>query len=156
MDHGDGAGHAAGTVGVVDIVVARRGDKLLIRVERELTLEVRARLADGRGKAARFALLAAVLIFCFAQDAKTEANAASAKALAWIGQRSYEMYLFHLIVLGLIKVFYMPKQTLPTEKLILLPIFLIATFILSWAIEKYYSVPLNLKIRTRLIKYERR
>ena len=62
MDHGDGAGHAAGTVGIVDIVVARRGDKLLIRVERELTLEVRARLADGRGKAARFALLAAVHI----------------------------------------------------------------------------------------------
>lgn len=62
MDHGDGAGHAAGTVGVVDIVVARRGDKLLIRVERELTLEVRARLADGRGKAARLALLAAVHI----------------------------------------------------------------------------------------------
>ncbi len=47
-------------------------------------------------------------------------------------------------------------KALPTEKLILLPVFLIATFILSWAIEKYYSVPLNLKIRTILIKSERK
>ena len=39
MDHGDGAGHAAGTV---DIVVACRGDKLLIRVERELTVIIYA------------------------------------------------------------------------------------------------------------------
>ena len=103
-----------------------------------------------------FALLSAVLIFYFAQNPQVAAQSKMSKALVWIGQRSYEMYLFHLIVLGLIKVFYFPKQTLPTEKLILLPIFLIATFILSWAIEKYYSVPLNLKIRTILIKSERK
>lgn len=42
VDHGDGAGHAAGTVGIVNIVVARRGDKLLIRVERELTVIIYA------------------------------------------------------------------------------------------------------------------
>ena len=103
-----------------------------------------------------FAVLTALLIFCFAQNPQAAAQSKMSKALVWIGQRSYEMYLFHLIVLGLIKFFYLPKQTLPTEKLILLPIFLIATFILSWAIEKYYSAPLNLKIRTRLIKSERR
>ena len=103
-----------------------------------------------------FAVLTALLIFCFAQKPQATAPSKMSKALVWIGQRSYEMYLFHLIVLGLIKVVYFPKQTLPTEKLILLPIFLIATFILSWTIEKYYSVPLNLKIRTTLIKSERR
>ena len=103
-----------------------------------------------------FALLSAVLIFCFAQNPQAAAQSKMSKAMLWIGQRSYEMYLFHLIVLGLMKVFYFPKQTLPTEKLILLPLFFIATFILSWAIEKYYSAPLNLKIRTRLIKSERR
>jgi len=42
VDHDNGAGHAAGTVGIVDIVVARRGDKLLIRVERELTVIIYA------------------------------------------------------------------------------------------------------------------
>ncbi|OTG65639.1 acyltransferase [Acinetobacter sp. ANC 4470] len=103
-----------------------------------------------------FALLSAVLIFCFAQNPQAEAQSKMSKVLVWIGQRSYEMYLFHLIVLGLLKVFYFPKETLPTEKLILFPVFFIATFILSWAIEKYYSAPLSLKIRTTLIKSERR
>ena len=73
------------------------------------------------------------------------------KILVWIGKRSYEMYLFHLIILGLMKVVYFPKETLPIEKLMLLPIYFLAVFILSWTIEKYYSTPLNLKLRKRLI-----
>jgi peptidoglycan/LPS O-acetylase OafA/YrhL len=99
-----------------------------------------------------FALLSAILIFCFAQHPQTESSTSIAKSMEWIGQRSYEMYLFHLIILAMFKVFYFPKETLPTEKLMLLPIYFIGVFILSWAIEKYYSVPLNLKIRRWLIK----
>ena len=94
-----------------------------------------------------FALLTALLIFCFAQNPKGEPFSYAARGLVWIGQRSYEMYLFHLIVLGLMKVVYFPKETLAAEKLILLPVYFIAVFILSWAIEKYYSTPLNIKIR---------
>jgi len=60
--------------------------------------------------------------------------------------------LFHLIILGLFKVFYFPKETLAVEKLMLLPIYFIAVFVLSWAIEKYYSTPMNAKIRNWLIK----
>ena len=72
--------------------------------------------------------------------------------MVWIGQRSYEMYLFHLIVLGLMEVVYFPKDTVAAEKLMLLPVYFIAVFILSWAIEKYYSTPLNLKIRQSWIR----
>ena len=71
--------------------------------------------------------------------------------MGWIGQRSYEMYLFHLIILGLFKVVYLPKETLAFEKLMLLPIYFILVFILSWVIEKYYSKPLNRKIRKKWI-----
>lgn len=99
-----------------------------------------------------FAMLAATLILCFSQSPQSQPTTAVAKGMVWIGQRSYEIYLFHLVVLGLIKVMYFPKTTVPAEKLMLLPIFLIATFILSWAIEKYYSTPLNRKIRDHLIK----
>lgn len=99
-----------------------------------------------------FAMLTAVLIFCFAQEPKTQAQSFGSRALVWIGQRSYEMYLFHLIILGLMKVVYFPKETLPTEKLMLLPIYFIAVFLLSWAIEKYYSTPLNRMIRNKWIK----
>lgn len=99
-----------------------------------------------------FALLSAMLIFYFAQNPHTESRSILSKGVAWIGQRSYEMYLFHLIILGLFKVFYFPKETLASEKLMLLPIYFIAVFVLSWAIEKYYSTPMNAKIRNWLIK----
>ena len=99
-----------------------------------------------------FALLTALLLFCFVQDPKVEPVSYAARSLVWIGQRSYEMYLFHLIVLGLMKVVYSPKETLAAEKLMLLPVYFIAVFMMSWAIEKYYSTPLNLKIRQAWIR----
>ena len=99
-----------------------------------------------------FALLTALLIFCFIHDPKVKPTSSTARSLVWIGQRSYEMYLFHLIVLGLMKGVYFPKETVAAEKLMLLPVYFIAVFILSWAIEKYYSTPLNLKIRQSWIR----
>lgn len=96
-----------------------------------------------------FALLSAVVIFALAQQPVSDAPGAIQAAWAWLGQRSYELYLFHLIVLGLIKVFYFPKTTVPAEKLLLLPLFFIASIMLSWMIEKYYSSPLNRWIRQR-------
>ncbi|MDV2470523.1 acyltransferase [Acinetobacter chinensis] len=101
-----------------------------------------------------FALLSAVLMFCFAQNPQAQAQSIFAKIMVWIGQRSYEMYLFHLIILGLFKVCYFPKETLPAEKLMLLPVYFILVFILSWAIEKYYSTPLNRSLRKGLIQSE--
>ena len=94
-----------------------------------------------------FAVLTALLMFCFVQQVPAQPVSLRAKSLVWIGQRSYEMYLFHLIILGLMKVVYFPKATLAAEKLMLLPIYFIAVFLLSWGIEKYYSTPLNLAIR---------
>ena len=100
-----------------------------------------------------FAFLTAILLFCFSQKNKSvQPKFVLSKFLVWMGQRSYEMYLFHLIVLGVIKVFYLPKQTLPIEKIILLPVYFVAVFILSWLIEKYYSTPLNHKIRYLCLK----
>ena len=99
-----------------------------------------------------FALLTALLIFCFIHDPKVKPTSSTARSLVWIGQRSYEMYMFHLIILGLMRVVYFPKDTLAAEKLMLLPVYFIAVFILSWAIEKYYSTPLNLKIRQSWIR----
>lgn len=102
-----------------------------------------------------FALFTAFLIFLFDQNPLQTVHSGVAKIFIWIGQRSYEMYLFHLIILGLFKVFYLPKETLASEKIILLPVFLMATFMLSWLIEKYYSSPLNLKIRDSFIKKDK-
>lgn len=99
-----------------------------------------------------FAMLTAILMYCFAQNPQAESRSIVSNAMVWMGQRSYEMYLFHLIILGLFKVFYLPKETLPIEKLMLLPIYFILVFMLSWAIEKYYSTPLNRVIRQKFIR----
>ncbi|MCU4414829.1 acyltransferase [Acinetobacter sp. WU_MDCI_Axc73] len=98
-----------------------------------------------------FALFSAGLIFCFVQQSQVHHLSILSKMMVWIGQRSYEMYLFHLIVLGLMKVVYFPKTTLPDQKIMLLLIFFIGTFVLSALIEKYYSTPLNRKIRQKWI-----
>lgn len=98
-----------------------------------------------------FAILSAILIFCVVQQPKQDGSSYFSKSLIWIGKRSYEIYLFHLIILGLIKVIYFPKATLPFEKIMLLPIYFLCTFILAWAIEKYYSSPLNQKIRQKFL-----
>lgn len=99
-----------------------------------------------------FAGLTSVLVFCFSQQPQlAKPKVGLNKFLVWMGQRSYEMYLFHLIILGVIKVFYLPKQTTVDEKIALLFIYFIGVFTLSWLIEKYYSTPLNNKIRERYL-----
>ncbi|WP_130802269.1 acyltransferase family protein [Acinetobacter ihumii] len=98
-----------------------------------------------------FALFSAGLIFCFVQQSQAHHLSILSKMMIWVGRRSYEMYLFHLIVLGLIKVIYFPKTTFADQKMMLLVIFFFGTFVLSWLIEKYYSAPLNHIIRQKWI-----
>lgn len=98
-----------------------------------------------------FACLTATLILSFKANAlKEKVNQVQVfwkSTLAWLGKRSYELYLFHLIILGLIKVFFIPAQTSSGMKLILLIVFFIASCLLVTLIEKYYAAPLNRKIR---------
>ncbi|WOE33233.1 MULTISPECIES: acyltransferase [unclassified Acinetobacter] len=68
------------------------------------------------------------------------------------GRNSYEIYLFHLIILGFIKILYVPSETFGNIKVLLLIIYFTLTFILGYFIEKYFSNPLNMKIRNYFIK----
>lgn len=100
-----------------------------------------------------FALCAAVLIFTLDQrPVRIQSLNIVQRVLVWTGQRSYEMYLFHLLVLGFFKLVYLPKQTLADEKIMLLPLYFLLTFILAWLIERYYATPLNRWIRIKFIK----
>ena len=40
-------------------------------------------------------------ILCFQHPPETQAHSLFTKVMVWLGQRSYETYLFHLVVLGL-------------------------------------------------------
>jgi peptidoglycan/LPS O-acetylase OafA/YrhL len=73
-------------------------------------------------------------------------------ALGSIGRHSYEIYLFHLVVLGLIKVACPPSTIHGDYKIWLLIVFMLGTLSLSYVIARFYSNPLNDGIRARFIK----
>lgn len=74
------------------------------------------------------------------------------KWLQEIGKNSYEIYLFHLIILGFFKLFYTPALTEGNIKLVLLLLYLILAIGLGALIARFFSNPLNRAIRQRLIK----
>ncbi len=71
------------------------------------------------------------------------------RTLCTLGRYSYELYLFHLIILGLIKVAIPPATATANEKLLLLLVFLAGTFMLAFVIARFYSIPLNRWIRQK-------
>ncbi len=67
--------------------------------------------------------------------------------LGWLGQLSYELYLFHLVVLGLMRTAFPPRATSGNAKLLLLAAFLVLSARLATLISRFYAKPLNLRIR---------
>ncbi|WGS52748.1 acyltransferase [Paraburkholderia sp. D15] len=70
--------------------------------------------------------------------------------LAWFGRHSYELYLFHLVVLGGLRTIWPPLMTAGNEKLLLLAAFFVLSALLSACIARFFSEPLNGTIRDRL------
>jgi peptidoglycan/LPS O-acetylase OafA/YrhL len=70
--------------------------------------------------------------------------------LGWFGRLSYELYLFHLIVLGTIRTMFPPATVVGDEKLLLLAAFFVLSAVLSAGIARFYAEPLNHGIRRRL------
>jgi peptidoglycan/LPS O-acetylase OafA/YrhL len=68
--------------------------------------------------------------------------------LAWFGRLSYELYLFHLIVLGLIRSAYPVGSVAGNEKLILLVVYVSCSTLLAAIVGRAYSEPLNRIIRS--------
>ncbi len=71
-------------------------------------------------------------------------------ALGWCGRLSYELYLFHLIVLGLIRTAFPDDQVVGDEKLMLLAAFLALSVGLAATIATTFSEPLNRTLRSSL------
>lgn len=74
--------------------------------------------------------------------------------LASIGRHSYEIYLFHLVVLGLIKVAFVPRSVQADSKVWLLLLFLCGTLLLSYGIARFYSNPLNYWMRQKILRHK--
>jgi peptidoglycan/LPS O-acetylase OafA/YrhL len=72
------------------------------------------------------------------------------RILCWFGRHSYELYLFHIIVLALIRD-RIPKAGLAyVYKLPLFGLFLIASALCAGMIARYFADPLNGRLRTLL------
>jgi peptidoglycan/LPS O-acetylase OafA/YrhL len=70
----------------------------------------------------------------------------------WLGRHSYELYLFHIIVLGLMRSF-IPRGTMAYGyKLPLLALFLAISAIVAGLVARFYSEPVNAWLRAAFLR----
>lgn len=71
------------------------------------------------------------------------------RVVEWFGRLSYELYLFHLIVLGLMRSIWSSQTVTGNMSLLLLVAFLIVSAGMAAAIGRVYAEPLNRLMRRR-------
>lgn len=72
--------------------------------------------------------------------------------LAWLGAHSYELYLFHIIVLG-VMVELVPREAMTVaRKLPMLTLFFILSALLAWGMARFCGDPLNRWLRRRFAR----
>lgn len=81
---------------------------------------------------------------------ETSSRMGLGRAFEWLGRRSYELYLFHLVLLGGLRTMFPPRLADGDEKMFLLSAFLILTLGVGEGIARFYSEPLNSRIRRRI------
>jgi len=67
--------------------------------------------------------------------------------IGWLGQRSYELYLFHIVVLALMRNIVERTHLQPALKPLWFLVFLVSSTAVAYAIARFYSEPLNQRIR---------
>jgi peptidoglycan/LPS O-acetylase OafA/YrhL len=72
--------------------------------------------------------------------------------LAWLGSHSYELYLFHIVVLGLM-VEFVPRTAMTMErKLPMFALFFAVSALLAWVSARFVGNPLNRQLRRRFAR----
>lgn len=68
--------------------------------------------------------------------------------LRWMGRLSYELYLFHIIVLGLMRSIVPPSSVSGDQKLLMLLIMVVTSCLISYMVARWYATPLNKWLRS--------
>ncbi|TDA43248.1 acyltransferase family protein [Burkholderia pyrrocinia] len=87
--------------------------------------------------------LGTAVLLIGAQAERERAHGRALTPLRWSGRLSYELYLFHLIVLGTLRTFWPPFATHGDGKLALLIAYLVLSAGLSAVIARGYATPLD-------------
>lgn len=75
------------------------------------------------------------------------------KSIGWFGKNSYELYLFHIIILALMKSVIKPQVFNDYTKLLWLISFIMISSLIAGLIEKFYSRPLNINLRKFIFNF---
>ena len=72
------------------------------------------------------------------------------RTMAACGRLSYELYLFHLIVLGLLRTAWPPVGHLGDARMVMMVVYFALSLLVAWGIARVWSEPLNRWLRGRL------
>jgi peptidoglycan/LPS O-acetylase OafA/YrhL len=88
--------------------------------------------------------------------ANNNATGSFSRIICWFGKNSYELYLFHIVVLALMKEMVSRDALDDYTKLLWMALFFGASAIVAGAISTFYSQPMNKKLRNLLFDYRQR
>lgn len=91
-----------------------------------------------------------IFVFAASQD-KSNSVPIFARPVCWLGRHSYELYLFHIIVLAIIKEFAQPGHLNGISRLFYLILFLTGSILTAYIISRLYSEPMNRSLRSLLL-----
>ena len=70
--------------------------------------------------------------------------------VGWFGRLSYELYLFHIVLLALLQTWVDRHAVSETAKLGWFAVFVAASAAVAWGMARWYSEPMNRRLRRKL------
>ncbi|HTJ30915.1 MAG TPA: acyltransferase [Acidobacteriaceae bacterium] len=93
-------------------------------------------------------------LFLFAEGAGLDLAAGPADRftlpIRWLGRLSYELYLFHIVLLALLQNYVNRHGITESAKLVWFAVFLAASALVAWGMARWYSEPMNGWLRRKL------
>lgn len=95
--------------------------------------------------------LCTAVILIHISSSQTEIMAKITLPLRWLGRHSYELYLFHIVVLGVMRSIVPPSTVTGNSKLLMLVVMLFFSCFVSYLVAHYFANPINKRLRKNAI-----